>query len=154
MDQPGRRLLASCRARLHRWRGATPALATWAKPETIPLLIKVLDETALLVKLAAIDALGKLKDARAAEPLAKLVAEPGPRVQAINALRSLGSLAEKAVQGLLMHTESEVRREACRLLQEIGTAASLPTLQTAAGDTDKAVASAAKAAAEAIEKRK
>ena len=38
---------------------AVDSLATWAKSETVPLLIKVLDEPALLVKLAAIDALGK-----------------------------------------------------------------------------------------------
>ena len=132
---------------------AVDTLATWAKPETVPLLIAVLDESALLVKLAAIDALGKLKDARAAEPLAKLVAEPGPRVQAISALRSMGTVAEKAVAGLLVHTESDVRREACGLLQEIGTAASLPALQTAANDPDKAVGSAAKSAVEAIQKR-
>ena len=133
---------------------AVDSLATWAKSETVPLLIKVLDEPALLVKLAAIDALGKLKDERAAEPLAKLVQEPGPRVQAINALRSLGKIAEKAVAGLLMHAEAEVRREGCRLLQEIGTAASLPALQGATNDMDKAVGAAAKMAVEAIEKRK
>ena len=133
---------------------AVDSLATWAKPETVPLLIKVLDESALLVKLAAIDALGKLKDERAAEPLAKLVQEPGPRVQAINALRSLGKNAEKAVAGLLTHAEAEVRREGCRLLQEIGTAASVPALQGAANDMDKAVGTAAKTAIEAIEKRK
>ena len=133
---------------------AVDALGTWAKRETIPLLIQCLEETALLVKLAAIEALGKLKDERAAEPLAKLVAEPGPRVQAAKALQSLGARAEKAVLGLLTHAEPEVRQEACRLLKEIGTAASLPALKTASEDTDRTVAASAKEAVAAISNRK
>ncbi len=133
---------------------AVDALATWAKAETIPLLIQCLEETSLLVKLAAIEALGKLKDERAAEPLAKLVAQPGPRVQAAKALQSLGAKAEKAVLGLLAHAEPEVRQEACRLLKEIGTAASLPALKTASEDTDRTVAASAKEAVTAVSNRK
>jgi len=132
---------------------AIEAMGTWAGPETIPVLIQCLDETALLVKLSAIDTLGLLKDERAAEPLARLVDKPGPRVQAVKALQSLGTKAEKAVLGLLMHPEPEVRQEACRLLQEIGTAASLPSLQVASEDAHRAVASSAKDAIAAISRR-
>lgn len=133
---------------------AIEAMGTWAGPETIPVLIQCLDETALLVKLSAIDTLGQLKDERAAEPLAQLVDQPGPRVQAVKALQSLGTKAEKAVLELLMHPEPEVRQEACRLLQDIGTAASLPTLQIASEDAHRAVASSAKDAIAAIMRRK
>ncbi len=133
---------------------AIEAMGTWAGPEAIPVLIRCLDETALLVKLSAIDTLGQLKDERAAEPLARLVDQPGPRVQAVKALQSLGTKAEKAVLGLLMHPEPEVRQEACRLLQDIGTAASLPTLQVASEDAHRAVASSAKDAIAAISRRK
>lgn len=133
---------------------AIEAMGTWAGPETIPVLIQCLDETALLVKLSAIDTLGQLKDERAAEPLARLVDQPGPRVQAVKALQSLGTKAEKAVLGLLMHPEPEVRQEACRLLQDIGTAASLPSLQVASEDAHRAVASSAKDAIAAISRRK
>ena len=133
---------------------AIDALGTWANPQTIPLLIRSLDETALLVKLAAIDALAKLKDERAAEPLAKLVAEPGPRGQAVKALQSLGVKAEKAVLALLTHGEPEVRQQACQILKVVGTAASLSALQAMSGDADRTVAASAKEAAAAIAKRK
>jgi S1-C subfamily serine protease len=133
---------------------AVDAMGTWAKPETIPVLIRCLDESALLVKLAAIDALGRLKDQRAAEPLAKLLAEPGPRVQAAKALKLLGEKAESAVVGLLKHADPDVRREACRLLKDIGTSSSLTDLQTACSDEDRTVATLAKEAVTAISNRK
>ena len=129
---------------------AVDTLGTWAGPETVPLLIQCLEESALLVKLAAIDALGKLKDERAAQPLAKLITQPGPRVQAAKALQSLGALAENPVLELLVHPEPEVRQQACRLLKELGTSTSLPALKTATEDDDRTVANLAKEAASAI----
>lgn len=130
------------------------ALGTWARPESVPLVINCLQDPALLVKYAAIDTLGKLKDERAAEPLAKLVPEPGLRTQAVKALQSLGAKAEKAVQGLLKHSATDVRLEGCRLLKEFGTVDSLPALQSASKDADKAVAASAREAETAISKRK
>jgi len=132
---------------------ALEVLGTWATPEWIPRIIQCLDESALLVKLAAIDTLGKLKDERGAAPLARLLTEPGPRVQAAKALLSLGTKAEKAVLELLNHTDSEVRREACRLLKEFGTAVSVPALQMASEDVDRNVANAAREAVTAIQNR-
>lgn len=133
---------------------AVDALGTWAGPDTIPALIKCMQEPALLVKLAAIDALGKLKDERAAEPLAKLVTEPGPRVQAVKALQSLGSKAEDAEISLLAHPEAEVRLEACRLLKDAGTSKCVTALEAITQDENKSVAQAAKDAIAAIAKRK
>lgn len=130
------------------------ALGTWGRPESVPLVIECLQDPALLVKLAAIDTLGKLKDERAAEPLAKLVADPGPRAQAVKALQSLGAKAERAVRELLKHSAPEVRLEGCRLLKELGTADSLPALQSASKDADKAVAASAREAEAAISRRK
>jgi HEAT repeat protein len=75
-------------------------------------------------------------------------------MQAVNALQSLGAKAEKAVSGLLKHSTAEVRLEGCRLLKVIGTADSLPALQSASRDADKAVAASAKEAETAISKRK
>lgn len=132
---------------------AVDILGTWAGPETIPVLIRCLDESALLVKLSAIDALGKLKDERAAEPLARLMAEPGPRVQAVKALQLLGAKAETAVAALLTHPEPEVRQEACRLLKDAGTMNSLKALEVLRDDANKSVANAAKEAIAAIGKR-
>ncbi|MDB5346969.1 MAG: peptidase and chymotrypsin/Hap [Schlesneria sp.] len=132
---------------------AVDILGTWAGPETIPALIRCLDESALLVKLAAIDALGKLKDERAAEPLARLMTEPGPRVQAVKALQLLGAKAETAVAAQLTHPEPEVRQEACRLLKDAGTAKSLKALELLRDDANKSVANAAKDAIAAIGKR-
>src|SRR5262249_44413871 len=116
--------------------------------------IKCMEESALLVKLAAIDALGKLKDERAAGPLAKLVTEPGPRVQAVKALQSLGSKAEDAEIALLANPEPEVKLEACRLLKEAGSSKSVTALEALTQDANKSVAQAAKDAIAAIANRK
>jgi serine/threonine protein kinase len=133
---------------------AVEGFANWAREESIPLLIQTLEDPALLVKLAVIDTLGKLKDGRAAEPLAKLVSQPGPRVQAANALQMLGVKAEPAVLGLLTNSDPDVRKEACRLLKDVGTIASLPALDAASEDAERNVANSAKEAAAAIRNRK
>lgn len=133
---------------------AVDVFARWGRPESVPALISCLQDPALLVKLAAIDTLGKLKDERAAEPLVNLVPEPGLRIPATKALQSLGAKAEKAVQGLLKHSVAEIRLEGCRLLKDLGTADSLPALQAASKDADKAVAASAREAETAISKRK
>ena len=130
------------------------ALGTWGRPESVPVVIASLQDPALLVKLAAVDTLGKLKDERAAEPLAKVLPDPGLRAPAAKALQSLGAKAEKAVLELLKHSNPEIRLEGCRLLKDIGTADSLPALQSASKDVDKAVATLAKEAETAIKNRK
>jgi HEAT repeat protein len=104
------------------------ALALWATQENVPALIAALDKRDL--KRPAMSALGKLKDERAVEPVAKHLLNLGDRAPASQALQAMGPLAEKEVVKYLQHADKGVRIEACRILQTVGTKTSLPALKT------------------------
>lgn len=125
---------------------AAKGLAVWGGKDSVEPLIKQLDDSAFGARWAAIEALGHLKDARAAEPLAKLVADRKEHYQAANALKALGSDAEDAVLKLLEQGKAEPRRDACQILKTIATKKSAPALEKAASDADLLTARYAKEA--------
>ena len=78
---------------------------------------------------------------------------------ACRGLRALGSVAEPAVLKRLEPTKdlrsAQVRRQACDILSDIGTAKSVPALQgVAKNDPEQSVRRAAELALQGIEKRK
>jgi HEAT repeat protein len=100
---------------------AAAAFAAWATPEQTPALIRVLDDPDEGVRRAAIGALGRLRDARAAEPLARRLAVPADRGAAGRALAALGAEAAEAVRPLLQSEDRAVRAEAANVLRAIGS---------------------------------
>jgi S1-C subfamily serine protease len=133
-------------------RAAIQALGVWGNKETVPGLLKVLTSDDVFTRQAAIEALADLKDERAAEPLAKLVANFQDRGHAARALQAIGSKAEKAVLPLLQHSDLFVRVEACKILEVIGTKEAIPALKIAAGDSNGLLRQAAENALKAIQK--
>jgi len=123
---------------------AAKGLAVWGGKNSVEPLIQQLGDSAFPARWAAIEALGHLKDARAAEPLAKLVADRKDAHQASNALKALGAAAEDAVLKLLEQGKAEQRRDACQILKVIGTKKSAAALEKAASDSDALVAMFAK----------
>jgi hypothetical protein len=111
---------------------AAKALAVWGGPESVPALIEAINDSEFAVRWAAIDALKVLKDPQAAGALATKVAENKDRGKAVDALKAIGPPAESAVIPLLGDGDHWVRREACLILKEIGTEASVPGLKTIA----------------------
>src|SRR5262249_57778988 len=101
----------------------------------------------------AIRALGKIGDERAAEPVARRLTDPFDRGPAVEALKALGSKAEKAVITYLTHADWVVRMEACGVLEAVGTKESKAALEKASADENGLVAMRAKRAAEAGAKR-
>jgi HEAT repeat protein len=75
------------------------------------------------------------------------------RLFAARALREAGPAAEEPAASLLNSRSETVRREACRILEAVGTAATLPRLAPLAKDPDPLVRAAAQAAAAAIRRR-
>lgn len=59
----------------------------WGTKESIPTLIKNVDSPDTLPRIYAIEALGKLKAAAAAEPISKRLAQSSDRYKARDALR-------------------------------------------------------------------
>jgi predicted Zn finger-like uncharacterized protein len=134
-------------------REAVKCLAGWATADSVPGLIEALSDNEL--RLPAIGVLARLKDERAIGPLAlHLSAPPRERELIVNALLGFGPKAEKAVQVQLTNGDAQLRRLACLLLAEVGTADSLPVLlQFARAERDRTNAATALAARKKIQAR-
>jgi hypothetical protein len=127
------------------------AMANWPSKETVPSLIKKLDDERHGVRWAAAEILGKLGDARAAEPLARHLKNDG--IAAEPALKKLGSAAEPALIELLSDPDPELRRQACDLLGAIGGKAALETMMSLPADRDELVKMAARNAMKSLRAR-
>jgi HEAT repeat protein len=141
LKDPDQRLRESC----------MKALVVRADADSVPVLIDSLDASSSSVRHNAMRALARLKDARAAEPLARHL--PGEPAEAGRTLLALGAAAEPAVVKCLTSSEKRARLEACKILREVGTAASLAPLEEVAGDKDRDLARAAGDAVRAINGR-
>ncbi len=130
-------------------------LGSYGTTNEVPALLKLLKDSDWSVRQPALKALGRLKDERAIQPLADLVARSGNSYgqDASSALINFGAPAEKAVLGLLNERSADTQRQACNILQQIGTGDSLEPLQKLVGDSDQQVSQAAVDAVRAIKQR-
>ncbi len=132
---------------------ARNAMNTLASPDDSDFLLELLASTDDSARQFATELLVRFKDARAAKPIAVLLSDSHKSYPAGKALISLGSAAEPAVIPYLRHEDPFTRKRAAEVLTEIGTSASLATLQTAAKDPDFFVKVAAERALNAIKSR-
>jgi serine/threonine-protein kinase len=133
---------------------AARALAVWAVRATVPALIRMLADQDYFIRQAALDALERLKDPRAAQAVARRLPELSDRGKATKVLQAMGPAAAEAVARYLPHEDLWTRYEACKILKTIGTKAQVPALQQAGKDQNPLVAGAAKEAIQAIAQRK
>ena len=130
-------------------------LASYGTTNQIPLLLKLLKDSDWSTRQSATKLLGKLKDERAIQPLVNLLARggnmSGPDLN--TALINFGAPAEKAVLGLFSEKNLETQRQACLILQQIGTGESVAALQRVVGDGDSSLSQAAVEALRAIQQR-
>lgn len=108
------------------------ALGAWGTAAEVPMIIPQLNEKDAGVQNEALVALGKLKDARASAPIVRCLYDLTTRANAEGALRSIGPPAEKDVLTLFKQKDILLQHLAVRLLHDIGTQQSVPTLQVAA----------------------
>ena len=109
--------------------GVVDVLKHWKGPDAVPILVKALKDREFSVVWNACDALGEFKDPAAIEPLAACLASKQGRDHAVSALRKFGPQAEPAVVGYLSHGDADTRKAAAEVLNEIGSAASIPALE-------------------------
>ena len=132
-------------------------LSQHATADQVPVLVKVLNDSDMSIRQNAIKALTRLHDPRAIGPLVEVIARGGNfnniSSDAGNALISEGPAAESAVLSLLDEKNVDTRRQACVILQQIGTRASLPALQKQMPDPDQQLSQAAVDAVRAINNR-
>ena len=138
-------------------------IANHGTQDHVMLLIKSLNTTTdQNLRSAIVRGLGRLKDKRAADPLAEVLATgPADQLQysnsrnsdAADALMRIGPGAEPAVIGLLKERNYATRWQACVILKRIGTAKSLSMLKALALAPSKELSEAAADACRAIESR-
>jgi HEAT repeat protein len=98
--------------------------------------------------------LGRLKDPRAIDTLADVVARGSYEAEfAIQMLKRFGPAAETAGLELLQHRHVQTRRMACLLLGEVGTSRSLDPLREQMLDLDNQIAQTATEALRAVRQR-
>ena len=143
-------------------RAALNVLASHGGKEEVPVLIKALTEPDSSTRTLAVKALGRLKDPRAIAPLVNLLAtgqsdnnygRMGRESAAAEALVRIGPAVEPAVLALLDEKNIETRIQACNILKQIGTKASLPLLQNVTPYPNKELSEAAAEACRAIQAR-
>jgi hypothetical protein len=108
---------------------AAQALAIWGGSENTPTLVEALRDPSFNVVWAVLDAIAALKDPSAAEPVAAHLLIGRDRGKAAEALKGMGSAAEKSVIKYIDHSDWVVRTEVCRILQAIGTEECIPALR-------------------------
>jgi hypothetical protein len=133
-------------------RSGTRALGVWADAQSVPILKERMgpDEKDILVKALAVAVIGHIKEGNAADLVAAALADLLLRHYAAQSLRAMGPGAEKAVLKMLEHPDAAVRAEACKILADIGTKASVPALEMVAKDPNPRIANAASEALKAL----
>jgi HEAT repeat protein len=126
---------------------ALKALQVWITPEVVPGLIPKLRDDR--IRDEVIQTLGKLRDPRAAAPLAVRLGDDRFG-RAVRALIAIGPPAEAAVIEQLKNPDPGARKRACEVLKEIGGMDSLIFMRDAKPDPDTFVRWAAQDAIKAI----
>jgi HEAT repeat protein len=133
---------------------AARAFAAAATADDVPLLLKLLATEDLGDQHSYIQALRRLKDARAVEPLAEIIAHGyGSSYSAAEALGEFGKAAEDAALELLKEKHIETKRAACRILQQAGTPKSAEALEDVIKEGDSNLIPTAAEALRAIRRR-
>ncbi|HLP75301.1 MAG TPA: HEAT repeat domain-containing protein [Candidatus Paceibacterota bacterium] len=128
-------------------------LADCGTKDQVPLLLKLLKQNDSMSRSTVIRGLGRLKDPRAIEPLAEVIARGSDGYVAAEVMGKLGPEAEDTVLTLLKQKHLETLRSACNILKQIGTKKSIEPLRELMLDPDQSLNSAASEAVRAIQAR-
>jgi HEAT repeat protein len=116
-------------------RSAARALIVWGDKESVPALVKALDQRFGAVEgevqRTILEALGRLADERGAEAVAPFLANAFMNEDARRSLKAMGPAAEKAVLKYYFHPDGGARERAADLLRGYGTRTSAIVLQGA-----------------------
>jgi len=120
---------------------AVKVLGVWGTEQELPAMLDLLDDSDTFVRHDAIDAVARFKTAAVAEAIADRL--PHDALQAEEALREMGEVAESAVARYLKHPDQFTRSNACEILGDIGTPKCAPELFKLEHDPSLLVTSAA-----------
>jgi hypothetical protein len=108
-------------------KAAVVVLGVWGTTDNVPALVKLFDEEDVFLKSDVMKTLAKLPCEQAAEAVAKQL--PNDHGNASRSLIEMGPVAETAVIQYLEDRDEAVRKEACKILGEIGSSKSAAALE-------------------------
>jgi hypothetical protein len=133
---------------------AVRILAQHGTAKEVPVMVRLLAWAQPGTQRELMERLGRLKDPRAIDTLADVVARGSYEAEfAIQMLKGFGPAAETAGLELLQHRHVQTRRMACLLLGEVGTSRSLDPLREQMLDHDNQIAQTATEALRAVRQR-
>ncbi|HLW65152.1 MAG TPA: serine/threonine-protein kinase [Gemmataceae bacterium] len=124
---------------------AIKALGVWGTEDDVPILLQLGQQKAgdLGAAQPIIEALGKLRSAQAAQFLVSQLGNFFNGGYAFDALKLIGTPAEKAMQAALSNRDANIRIKACDFLKLYGTTGSIPALKPVTLDSDTKVSNSA-----------
>jgi HEAT repeat protein len=143
-------------------RAALTVLANFGARDQVPLMLKGLHDDMQGMGATMLRGLARVKDPRAAEPLAEFLAsgqsdqqfyQPPGGGDAAQALVRIGPVAEAPVLAILKEKNISSRVQACLVLKQIGTKKSLPALKDLTLFPNKQLSEAAADACRSIQAR-
>jgi hypothetical protein len=135
-------------------RSVIQALGVWGTANEVPTLIDCLNDTDFGNRGETLRIIGRFRDERTLAPVSRCFAESITRMDAGQAFRDMGSMAEKEVLTLLKSDDVFWRLDVINILKDIGTEASVPALQGLLAADNVHTNQAAKDALAAIARRK
>jgi HEAT repeat protein len=118
---------------------AARALKNWSTAESIPGLMKALNDNWPPVRSHAMEAMCKYAPKEAIKPVTQQLINLQTRGSAEKFLRAIGPEAEDAVLAHITHPDPWVRACICGLLESLGTKKCLPALEKAIADENHMV---------------
>lgn len=132
---------------------AARALNHWSTEQSIPSLLKALDDSWPPVQSNALEALSKYTPKEAIRPAARLLISMMTRRSAEKFLKAVGPDAEEAVLAQINVPDHWVRASVCELLGSLGTKKSISALSKAVFDENWMVNGNARKALAAVKAR-
>lgn len=131
---------------------AAEALIVWGSKDDLPALLKLVNDDHFNVRWDILKFIGDVSDEQAAKVVARRL-DSEDRTRASKALQRMGPVAEQFVVPHLQNEAWEIRMEACKVLETIGTKQSAPDLQAVTRDKNALVRKAAAHALAAVKGR-
>lgn len=132
---------------------AIQGLVHYAGKHSVPTLIQIIDGERMRVPDEVYDALGKLKDPRGAEAVARKLGDFFNHRKAVASLRQMGSVAEEVLKEKARSNEEKISLASVEILGDVGTEASYDLLRQASKSRNPRVKEAAREALRKIRAR-
>lgn len=121
------------------------AYCHWSDGDTLPIVLRAVEDPSFLVHLSAMEILSEKKDPRSAEPLV-LILLKNPNMHLASCLEQMGSMVEDSLLRHIDTDNQEARNSIIDILGTVGTKKAVPKLREIAAGSDFSTSSRAQSA--------